>query len=677
MFKQTVAATHHKLPGQSFTAPVAAPLTGYRLRLAHGAWLVLTLVVVGMWLWSITLWLGGDRYQGNTPLDTPFGIVMPVGYLAIAILLILRRPRDGMAILISLMLVFLGPYLFTGANITVSQQPGWELFARLLVVIGGNLFFLFLFTFPDGRFINRQMQHLALLLIIVYALGLLLISETNYSNFSAVFIPAMLIFGVGVQVYRYLRLSSPAQRQQTKWVVVGIAGAVLPTLYWILFLSSGILSLPATPVGYYLHQSLMAALGLLLPVTMTFSILRYRLWEIDFILNRALLYGVLTLMTIGLYALVISLLSLLFHARFNWAIAFAATALVAVLFQPLHNRLQQAINRLLYGHRDEPLEALTRLGQRLEDAPDSNQVLSALAETIAHTLKLPYAALTTRAHKPIAAAGAATAQAESFPLVYHREIVGYLWASPRTPDEAFTAAERRLLQNLARQAGPAVHAWQLTADLQQARRQIVAGREEERRRLRRDLHDGLGPSLAAVLLKIGSARALLDIRPDLTGQLLTELETDIETTLSDVRRIVYGLRPPTLDQWGLAGALHAYAETCRTNTLCVQVDAPDTLPPLPAAVEVAAYHIGREALTNVVRHAQARRCILRLWLAEKGDERFLHLTIHDDGKGLPPNTQPGVGLTAMRERAAELGGVFEITGNPPGGTRIMVSLPLQ
>lgn len=662
-------------PDLSSAAEVAPRLSGRGLRLAQATWLILALTVAALWLWSVRLWAAGQASFGDGILDVPYGVMMPIGYFAVAVLLVVRKPDDRMAILTSLMLVFLGPYLLTGVNVTVSQQPGWELLSRLLLIVGGPLFFLFLFTFPDGRFINRWQQHLTLLLTAIYALGMLLSSEA-YGNFSAAFIPAALILGLGVQVYRYLRLSSPAQRQQTKWVVLGAVGPVLLVLNWVLLIEPGVYVLPTDPLLFYAQQSLWAALGLLLPVALAFSILRYRLWDIDLIINRTLVYGALTAAVIAIYGLVVGGIGALFQAHDNRLLALIATGLAVVLFQPLRDRLQHGINRLFYGHRDEPLEVLARLGQRLEDSLTPEWVLPTLVETIAQTLKLPYVAIATQGDQPLASFGQTVTNTQSFALVYQGATIGFLLAAPRSPGESFTLAEQQLLQNVARQAGTAVHALQLTTDLQHARQQIVTSREEERRRLRRDLHDGLGPSMAATLLKLGSARVLLATRPDLAGQLLAELETDIETILSDVRRIAYGLRPPTLDQWGLAGALRVYAETCHNNTLSVQVDAPDTLPPLSAAIEVAAYHIGREALTNVVRHAQARRCRLKLWV-EGGEHGRLHLTLQDDGRGLLPDAPAGVGLMAMRERAAELGGIFEITGSPQSGTCITVSLPLQ
>ncbi len=158
----------------------------------------------------------------------------------------------------------------------------------------------------------------------------------------------------------------------------------------------------------------------------------------------------------------------------------------------------------------------------------------------------------------------------------------------------------------------AVHALRLTADLQLSRERLVTAREEERRRLRRDLHDGLGPQLAAQTLKVGSARSLYPRNPAAADALLSELEVDLEAALSDIRRLVYNLRPPALDELGLTGAVRESAAQYGTNRLNISIEAPERLPALPAAVEVAAYRIVQEALTNVVRHAHASSCLIRL-----------------------------------------------------------------
>jgi signal transduction histidine kinase len=213
---------------------------------------------------------------------------------------------------------------------------------------------------------------------------------------------------------------------------------------------------------------------------------------------------------------------------------------------------------------------------------------------------------------------------------------------------------------------------QLTADLQQSRTQLITAREEERRRMRRDLHDGLGPTLASLTFKIDAARNLLKQDSERADRLLEGVRQQAQQAITDIRRLVYDLRPPALDELGLLSALREHAASYQHQGLQIIVDVPENLLPLPAAVEVATYRIAQEALTNVVRHAEAQQCCLRL----RVDERVLTLQVSDDGKGIAPEHHIGVGLLAMRERAVELGGKSTITPGPSGGTTIQVSLPL-
>jgi signal transduction histidine kinase len=266
------------------------------------------------------------------------------------------------------------------------------------------------------------------------------------------------------------------------------------------------------------------------------------------------------------------------------------------------------------------------------------------------------------------------------PIIYQGEVIGQLIAAPRAPGEPLDPADRRLLEQMARQASPAVHAVRLAADLQRSRERLVTAREEERRRLRRDLHDGVGSTLAALHLQAGGLRAMLaEPAP------VDDLRAQIRAAVGEIRRVVYDLRPPALDELGLAGAIRARAAQIEQGgdlgperPVPVAVDAPDKLPALPAAVEVAAYRIAQEALTNVARHAQARQCRVRLWLGSPahGAGGGLGLEVEDDGVGLPDARPVGVGLRSMRERAEELGGTFHLLARPGGGTLVSVWLPL-
>lgn len=200
---------------------------------------------------------------------------------------------------------------------------------------------------------------------------------------------------------------------------------------------------------------------------------------------------------------------------------------------------------------------------------------------------------------------------------------------------------------------------------------MVTAREEERRRLRRDLHDGLGPQLATLAIKASAAQNLLHSNLDTAAQLLAEVKTESQSAVREIRRVVNGLRPSVLDQLGLASAVQEFVAQNGAGGTTFLIQMPDDLPPLPAAVEVAAYRIVTEAITNVLRHAKAHTCTIRLEVSG-----VLRLLIEDDGQGLPDAYEPGVGLDSMHERAAELGGILEIQSQPGQGTRLLVELPI-
>jgi signal transduction histidine kinase len=489
--------------------------------------------------------------------------------------------------------------------------------------------------------------------------------------------------GLFAQIYRYRRVSSRVQRQQTKWVVFGVVAAMLVAFALLLpFIIYPSLDQPGSL--YSLVSTMPITLSLLLiPLSIGVAILKYRLFDIDLIVNRTLVYGVLTASIVGVYVAIVGGLAELLHTRGSLLASLLATGLVAVLFAPWRDRLQRGVNRLMYGEREDPYGVLSRLGQRLEATLEPHAVLPAVAETVAHALKLPHVTIELKRgeeYETVAEYGRPAGEPLRLPLVYGTETVGRIALSPRSPGESFTPADRRLLDDLARQAGIAAYAVRLTNELQRSRERLVTTREEERQRIRRDLHDGLGPALSSAMLKLGATRRLLPSGSP-ADDLIDEVRNDMRATVTDVRRLVYDLRPPTLDQLGLVLAIRDYAEQCRDSNetggeggLRVTLDAPEHLPPLPAAVEVAAYHIAREALTNAARHARARSCQVRLALEGAPGRPELVLEITDDGVGLSKHHTAGVGLSSMRERAEELGGRCTIESLPEGGTRVVARL---
>jgi signal transduction histidine kinase len=400
-----------------------------------------------------------------------------------------------------------------------------------------------------------------------------------------------------------------------------------------------------------------------------------RLLRADALLRRSLVYGGLTAGVVAVYAACVIALGTVLPGEGPYAVTLLATGVAALVALPLRDRLQRGVSRLLYGDRDEPARAIARLGRRLEASLDSETVLPVVAQTVAEALRLPYAAIELGhdGGTSIAAAhGVPRGALERIPLVHRGEEFGWLVLAPRSAGDGFSAADRDLLADLARQAGAAAYAVRLTADLRRSRQQLVSAREEERRRLRRDLHDGVGPSLAGSLMKLEAARGLAATDRVAMERLLADLAEQTRRTIDDVRRVASDLRPPALDQLGLEAALRQDAQRLVPSRTGAHVAADQPLVGLPAAVEVAAYRIGLEALTNVARHAEASTVDVDLELTPDA----LLLRVRDDGRGFTDRRSPGVGLSSMRERAEELGGSLEVAAVPGQGTSVTARLPL-
>ena len=458
-------------------------------------------------------------------------------------------------------------------------------------------------------------------------------------------------------------------RQQLKWLL-----AVLPVAAasWIV---ADAVNLGPGSLATVLSVALGSLAGVLMPVAIGVAVLRYRLYEIDFLLNRAVLYGSLTAVVAGVYLAVVGVARGLFGVERSLAVQVLATVLAAAVLWPLRGRVQRWVDRLFYGDRGAPYEALARLGRRVEEATDTESALDSVVKTIADSLRLPYVAVELRlgdSWRPAAACGEPLPGVVTFPLISQRETVGRLLVGTRAPGERLGPDDERLLADLARHAGPAIHAVALRQALDASRAGLATMREEERRRLRRDLHDGLGPTLAGLTLGLDTAQARTAGQPEVQD-LLGKLKAETQRAVTDVRRIVYGLRPPALDELGLAGSLREEIGRlrCQAPPLAVTLDIPaNGLADLPAAVEVACYRIVTEALTNVARHARATRCAVRVHL-----NHGMCVEVCDDGVGLPEGWRAGVGIASMRERVTELGGELAIEPSLPHGTRIAARLP--
>jgi signal transduction histidine kinase len=643
----------------------------------------------GMWRFSPAELRALDRF--GVPIDVLAVAIIGLQagsaglWAAVGGAIIWRRPRERMAELTAYFLLVSGALLANGLlDATAGGGPVWGAAVLALRLVGLSALWLFPCVFPNGRFVPSWIRWPALGWTMLSLLTALAPGSTlDLETWPRWLLVGLLLAYTGTvvfgQVWRYRRVSDAVERQQTKWVVVGVGVALVGGfgtvgVSYLVFPDS----LGHLLVGFVAFR----AFQLLIPLSIGTAVLRHRLWDIELIVNRTLVYGGLTATVVGLYVLVVGYFAVFFQVRDSPVVALLATGLVAVLFQPLRQRLQRGANRVLYGQRDEPYLVLSRLGQRLEGTLVPDAVLPTIVQTVAEALKLPYAAIAVRhdqSFEIVAAHGAAPPVPQRWPLVYQQDTIGELLLGPRSPGETFGASDRRLLDDLARHAGIAAHGVRLTrdlqrlaADLQQARARLVATREEERRRLRRDLHDGLGPTLASLVQRLDLATRLVPRDPEAAVELLTNLKIQAKDTVGEIRQLVYGLRPPALDELGLVSAIREYAEQqVEPAGLAILVEAPSACPPLPAAVEVAAYRIVLEALTNVARHADADNCRIRLGFGPE-----LLIEVVDDGRGVTQGSGNGVGLASMRERAAELGGECVVERGPAGGTRVRARLPL-
>ncbi|HVL86246.1 MAG TPA: histidine kinase [Pseudonocardia sp.] len=451
-------------------------------------------------------------------------------------------------------------------------------------------------------------------------------------------------------VLRYRR-GDEQQRRQLLWLVLAVTVVLGMLVFWG--------PNAAGPAGQLVLVLLVIPL---VPAAITIAVLRHRLLDIRLVFSRAVLYALLTAGVVGAYLGLVAAADLV--VRSGPGPSLLATLVVAAAFNPVRVRLQRVVDRALYGDRADPVRVLARMGSGVGDDPDG------LLTTLRDGLRLPYVALRVGdSHRGV---GDPPELLATVPLRHRAEQVGELVVGMRAGQRRLDPADRAALEVLAGPLGVAVHATALGEAVQRSREEIVAAREEERRRLRRDLHDGLGPVLTGIAFRADAAGNLLRGDPDAAARLLAELRADATGAIADVRRLVYALRPPALDEVGLVEALRRQSEQLGAagSGVSVVVTVPRPLPELPAAVEVAAYRIGMEALTNAVRHAGARHVELTVVV-----DGALEIVVRDDGAGGVREWRPGVGLSSIGERATELGGTWS-AGPVAGGGLVRACLPI-
>ncbi len=544
-----------------------------------------------------------------------------------------------------------------------------------------GLIFLSLLFFPDGRLPSRRWLPVAVFITALIGLGAvgLALAALEYPR-TLLTTTNRVVTGWALVAYQIGRWSALLSLLGLVMVLVSLwsrwrraDGDTRQQLACLLL--AGVLLLLTLSLDALGLSGAWLIAAVTVPIAMTVAVLRYRLYELDQIINRTLVWVTMTLLVIvGFVAIVALLRDLLFDSDASNS-SLVATGLIAVAFEPVRSQVQRGVNHLLYGDSDDPYRVISRLGDLLRQTVEPQAVLPLLTSTIAHSLQVPYVAVEiyeSEGPRRFAEYGKSEPPTvDSFDMVAHGELIGRLLVAPRTVGGKFTPRERRLLSSVALHAAVAAEATQLFRDLQTSRERLIMAREEERRRLRRDLHDGVGPTLTGMSMQVHAARKSAH-DPERVRQILDGIAKDLRLCTQEVRQLVDQLRPPELDG-GLEAALRSACRRFNKQELTVELKVSDALTGLPAAIEVAAYRIVSEALNNTARHAQARTCVITIERA-----RSLSIEVVDDGIGINPDSsgRSGVGLQSMRERALELGGNCLITSVEPHGTKVKVELPL-
>jgi signal transduction histidine kinase len=650
-----------------------------RARVVAVVAVVVAVVAVAVAAWVRTLPGVPAQLLTGYATDLPAGL-LAVAWTATGAVLLALRPRNVLGWLLVGVGVCQGLQqglaAYGGYGVAVA---GWPL-ARWAAWLASGLWLpgllplgsLLLALYPDGRLPARwwRWPFTAAVLGIALLTMAMLLAPQAYADVApgpaplrapaavpvglagggALFVGGTVVIWVA-SVLRLLRARAP-ERQQLAWLLL----VVVPLLL-VAFLTS---SVPGFLV-----------LGFLIPVAVAVGVLRYRLLGIETVLRRGLVYGVATAAVVAVYLAVTAAAgSQLGRGSLPGVVA---AALVAVGLTPLRDRLQVGVDRLVYGDRRDPLRAVTRLGDRVAAAGETD-LLPAVLATVTDAVRAPGASLVAADGAVLAACGRhpAGSTAETVPLRVGGRELGRLQVAARNPGEPYTDGDRRLLAALAPQVAVVVRALELAEALEAQRDRVVAATRQERQRLRRDLHDGLGPSLSGVSLGL---QALQDARAAddqaTADQLLARIGEEVTTAVREVRRILDDLRPAVLDATRLPDAIRRHAAVVSSGPLEVSVDAAD-LPHLPPAVETAAYRITQEALTNVVRHAGAHHAHVTL----DASDAALTVTVTDDGHGINGGGHDGVGLASMRQRAQALRGTLRVDSGDHG-TTVVATLPLR
>jgi signal transduction histidine kinase len=483
------------------------------------------------------------------------------------------------------------------------------------------------------------------------------------------------IASAAAPIWRF-RGSRGEERQQLKvlayvggWIIVLLAVTYLTPLNRI------------RPAGDILWSLSTAGLLVGLPAAAAIAVLRYRLYDIDAVINRTLVFAILGLFITAAYVLIVAGVGAVIGSadRPSLPLSIVATALVALAFQPVRERAQALTDRLVRGRRANPNEVLSKLSALVADSSSIEPVLTRMLQLLVDATGTAAAAIylsvggehVLKARWP---EGAGQLVGRAIPIRHQGDEIGSLIVAE--PAESLDGSSERLLADVAVQAGLLLRNLRLTAELQsrveelaESRRRIVAAQDVERRRLERDIHDGVQQHVVALMAKVQLARNQVRRKSELSSETLEEVQTDAGRLLDELRELASGIHPVVLTDGGVAAAVRFRADRLPIKVV-LDTDSATRTRRYPERVEAAGYFIACEALANVLKHASASRARVSIISAESG----LTIRVADDGRGFDPSTAVRSGLRGLQDRVEALGGELEVTSSGLG-TTVSASLP--
>ena len=653
------------------------------------------LLVFGASLWLDLVTSATERAAADGGLGTATGISGMLLMLGAAVVL-QHRPADvvgrvlaavGLVWLADGLLAAWGSYAYAH-DLPLADFSFWFVWRFGAVLLSGLVTLLLLY--PTGRLVAGRWRPVGLaVLVAAYLLPLVLLVAPDSvvvddtvpgasSDLTALPLPdglaeallrtaqvltfAAIVASVGLLWVRH-RQADALERTRLRWLLW--AGIMIV----LMVLTGATLSLGGVVTTILLNVAVAS-----LAVSVTVGMVRPELGDVDALVAWTLTSAAVAGVVIAVDLAVLAAGGALLQGRLDEReVTFVVLVLAVVVYGPLRGWIGGGVRRLLFGRRGDRYGAVSALAARLETSGSVEEQLPTLARAVATTFKVPFVrveVVTPGGGVLRATHGRPTGEVQEIDIAYRGDPVGRLALPALGVRSMLSRRDQDLLVDLVRQAAIALRATLLASELQESRERLVLGREDDRRRIRRDLHDGLGPALGGVALRLQAADNAVEADPDRARELVTLARTEVREALDDVRRLVHGLRPPALDDLGLVAAVRQQAERVRPE-VAVEVTA-EELSGLPAGVEVAAYRIVSEALANVVRHAAADHCEVRLAVTGAA----LDVEVRDDGRGIGEDVTAGVGLLSLRERAEELGGQCEVSCPPGGGTVVRARLPL-